>query len=327
MTAQRSGSPLEARYRRLTRWYPRTWRAANEDAFVGTLLDVADAEGRAAPTRQERLDIVGHAVSARLDRIVVPHVRDAGSTIALTMGTGFALAEFLVSSWAPWIHGNPVPKSLVQVGPFRDSGFVFAALWLVALTAALAGRWAVGRIALTVCILAAVVTPYWFVRFPGVWSVDRGTLALFAACALVALIGRPVRSHHSAAAAAGWFLLGVASYGSVGHLTGAWLISRSLWDGNLWAWYAVGVIEVAAVGLAVARLWTVVFTITLGLTPYILTVVGNELRGILTESGSAGVIAAPVALGLVLLVLHSSGKLELTDRTRRRVERIRPPRT
>lgn len=167
MTAQRSGSPLEARYRRLTRWYPRTWRAANEDAFVGTLLDVADAEGRAAPTRQERLDIVGHAVSARLDRIVVPHVRDAGSTIALTMGTGFALAEFLVSSWAPWIHGNPAPESLVQVGLFRDTGFVFAALWLVALAAALAGRWAVGRIALTVCILAAVVTPYWFVRFPG----------------------------------------------------------------------------------------------------------------------------------------------------------------
>lgn len=167
MTAQRSGSPLEARYRRLTRWYPRTWRAANEDAFVGTLLDVADAEGRAAPTRRERLDIVGHAVSARLDRIVVPHVRDAGSTIALTMGTGFALAEFLVSSWAPWIHGNPVPESLVQVGPFRDTGFVFAALWLVALAAALAGRLAVGRVALVVCILAAVVTPYWFVRFPG----------------------------------------------------------------------------------------------------------------------------------------------------------------
>lgn len=327
MTAQRSGSPLENRYRRLTRWYPRTWRAANEDAFVGTLLDVADAEGRATPTRPERLDIVGHAVSARLDRIVVPHVRDAGSTIALTMGTGFSLAEFLVSSWAPWIHGNPVPASLVQVGPFRDTGFVFAGLWLVALAAALTVRWAVGRIALAVCILAAVLTPYWFVRFPGIWSVDRGTLTLFAACALVALVGRPIRSHHTAAAAVGWFLLGVVSYGSVGHLTGEWLTSRSLWDGNLWAWYAVGVIEVVAIGLAVARLWTVVFTITLGLTPYILTVVGNELRGILTESGSAGVIAAPVALGLLLLVLHSSGKLELTDRTRRRVERIRPPRT
>lgn len=42
-------NPLEIRYRQALRWYPRSWRAANADAVVGVLLDVADAEGRAAP--------------------------------------------------------------------------------------------------------------------------------------------------------------------------------------------------------------------------------------------------------------------------------------
>ncbi|WP_139195917.1 hypothetical protein [Curtobacterium sp. MCBA15_009] len=305
----------EQRYRRLMGWYPRSWRTVHEDAFVGTLLDVADAEGRDAPTARERAAVIGHGVTARLDRLVVPEVRDAGSTVALTMGAGLALAEFLVSSWAPWIRGNPAPQEMVQVGPFRDTGLVFAALWVVALVAALTGRWAVGRVALVVCTAAAVLSPHWFVQYPGVWSVDRGTLALFAACAVVALVGRPLRSHHTAAATAGWLLLGIASYTAVGTEPGAWLGSRALWNGNLYAWYAVVLIEVAAVGLAIAGRWHVVFTITLGLTPYALTVVGNELRGILTGSGSAAVVALPVAFGLFLLVLHSSGRLDLRERT------------
>ncbi|ROP74014.1 hypothetical protein [Curtobacterium sp. PhB115] len=315
---------LETRYRRLMAWYPRSWRAANEDAFVGTLLDAADATGRAAPAAGERAAIVGHGVTARLDRVVVPHVRHAGSTIALTMGTGLAFAEFVMTSWAPWIVGNPGPGWLVQIGPFRDTGFVFAGLWLVALVAAVTGRWAVGRIALGVCIVLAAVSPYWFTAYPGVWSVDRATLFLFAACAFVAFLGRPVRGQHTVAASVGWMLVGILSYLSVGQPAHEWLGSRALWDGNMWAWYGVGLLEVVAIGFAVARLWSVAFTIVLGLTPYALTVVANELRGILTESGSAAVVAAPVALGLLLLVLHSSGRLALSDRGRATTDRGRP---
>lgn len=304
---------LEARYRRLLAWYPAAWRTANADALVGTLLDVAEGEGRERPTRQERRAIAEHGVGLRLDGLVVADVRNPASTVALTLGTGLALAEFLFSSWAPWITGNPAPGSTVQVGPFRDTGFVFAALWVIALVAALSGRWNVGRVVLLVSVLLGTVSPYLLNRYPGVWSVDRATLLLLSACAVVAVLGRPHRSQHTAAAAVGWFLLGALSYCSVSD-PGQWQYSRSLWDGNLYAWYGTAVLEISAVVLAIMRWWRTAFTIVLSLVPYVGALAVNEVRAMDVGSGSVELVALPVALGLVLLVLHSRGSLALPPR-------------
>ena len=52
-------SALEAQYRRLLRWYPPQWRARNESAVLGTLLDQAEGTSRTAPS-------VGDRVSLRL---------------------------------------------------------------------------------------------------------------------------------------------------------------------------------------------------------------------------------------------------------------------
>ncbi len=310
-------SALERRYRRLLGWYPRSWRAVHGEAFVGTLLDVADGEDRTHPTHQEQWAIAGHGIEARLDRIVLPEVRNAASTAALAMGAGLGLAEFVFTSWSPWIHSNPAPGLMVQIGPFRDTGFVYAALWGVALSAALAGRWAVGRATLLILVLLATVSPYFLASPSGVWSVDRATLFLLSTCAVVAALGRPHRSHHTAAAAVGWALLGALSYVSTSDLS-EWLSSRSIWNGNLYAWYATGVLELAAIGLALARYWRAAFTIVLSLAPYVGALSFNRLRGYVGDSGSVTFLAVPLLVGLLLLFLHSSGRLELPPAPSRR---------
>jgi len=43
----------EARFRRLLRWYPRGWRAHHGEALLGTLLDLAEHEGRTSPSAGE----------------------------------------------------------------------------------------------------------------------------------------------------------------------------------------------------------------------------------------------------------------------------------
>lgn len=103
---------LEERYRRLLGWYPQSWRTKNSDVVVGTFLDVAEVDGRTYPTLRERGSVIAHGLTARMDRVIAPEVRNASSTIALTAGTGIALAELVMSSWAPWVTGDPAPESL-----------------------------------------------------------------------------------------------------------------------------------------------------------------------------------------------------------------------
>ncbi|MFG6475812.1 hypothetical protein ACFXP7_05435 [Microbacterium sp. P06] len=56
----------EDRYRRLLRWYPYGWRRANEDVVLGTMLDVAESEGRIGPSARERGSAVVHGLGVRL---------------------------------------------------------------------------------------------------------------------------------------------------------------------------------------------------------------------------------------------------------------------
>lgn len=314
MTAQ-----LESQYRRLLTWYPRSWRVEHEEAFLGTLLDLADGEGREVPTRHERASIASHGLSTRLDRLIVPQVRHAGSTIALTAGTGIAAIEFLFSSWAPW-HQSQHTSGVwpARVGPFYDTGFLFAGLWLVALTCSLTGRWAIGRFALVASILASLVTPHLFTTYPGLFSVDEATLGLLAGCAVVALIGRPMVGPPTIGAASGWGLVVTVIYVHAPAGLDGWLPSSTLWSQVGTFWYAAAFALIVAVGLGIARLWNAAFTIVLGLTPLTLAFILNDIRQVVIESGSALLIAAPVGIGLLLLVLYSSGRLRLDGMTRKR---------
>lgn len=58
----------EARFRRLLRWYPRGWRAHHGEALLGTLLDLAEHEGRTSPSAGEGFAAAVNGLGTRLDR-------------------------------------------------------------------------------------------------------------------------------------------------------------------------------------------------------------------------------------------------------------------
>ena len=91
----------EGLYRSGLRWYPKAWRKANEDVVVGTLLDVADAEGRTAPSRSELRDLRRSGLAARADFFLPGAIRDRAAAISLGSGAGLALAFATGQVWAP----------------------------------------------------------------------------------------------------------------------------------------------------------------------------------------------------------------------------------
>ncbi|GAA4265308.1 hypothetical protein [Frondihabitans peucedani] len=299
---------LDETYRRLLRWYPRSWRARNGDVLLGTLLGVAEAQGRSLPARGEAASIRVHGSSARLDLLVEPAVRNAASTVALTLGAGLAAASFVMGTWVPWGTRGPglsaYPSSAASL---LNPSLVLAVLWLAALALAVGRRWLVGRVVLGLSLVFTAVTAL----APEIFFGDRPTLVFLSACALLAVIGRPAGRNVTALAALGWAAVAVVLFLGSFEWSAAYPQTSSLWGAIAAIWYAAAATIVVAVGLAVARLWRAGFTIILALVPLTTTFVVARLTGDLYENGSALMVALPVALGVVLLVLSSSGRLDL----------------
>ena len=92
----------ENRFRRLLRWYPRRWRDGHGEALLGIMLEQAESQGRAAPTRSERRAAVTHGWGARLNAVL------AVATAIAALGFGVIAAV----GWQ-WVIANPA---------FGDSG-------------------------------------------------------------------------------------------------------------------------------------------------------------------------------------------------------------
>ena len=56
----------EQYYRRLLRWYPRSWRAHHGEVLLGIMLDEAEALGRSRPTVGQRRSVFLHGMGNRL---------------------------------------------------------------------------------------------------------------------------------------------------------------------------------------------------------------------------------------------------------------------
>ena len=190
----------EAQYRSALRWYPRSWRQRNEDVMVGTLLDVADADGREAPTRGELRDLRRSGFAARAEGVLAARIRDRVAGIALGAGTALALALLTGQAWSRWAPtDSPWPQAWLWTSPElrAPDGVVWQllihpALWVLAAVATLAGWTAVARILLVVSVPVSAIALF----LPDVSFLLRpsvGTLAMMAVLALVGCIGRPPR--------------------------------------------------------------------------------------------------------------------------------------
>jgi hypothetical protein len=197
----------EQAYRAALRWYPRSWRNQNEDVVVGTLLDVADAEGRVTPARDELRDLRQSGLSARADVILLGAIRDRVAAISLGAGTAFALAMLTGQAWSPWgaqgSPAEPIPDGIVwQI-------LIHPGLWVLAALAALAGWTILARVFLVATLPASLIA----VTSADVSYLLRPSffmLVMMGVLALLACVGRPPRPWQlivtgiTAAAIASW---------------------------------------------------------------------------------------------------------------------------
>jgi hypothetical protein len=188
---------LEAPYRRALRWYPKKWRAANEDAVIGTLLDQAEGENRIRPARGELSDLRAGAVITRigpLGRIPAP-VRDRAAALAFGLGGGIAIATLVAMVTQKATAQRPFFEGVPTIGPFFGWGFVYYLVWAIALIAGFAGsRWAARTIA-----FAAIVIAIGLRLSPANQYFDHAptttTLVFIGMQTLLSLAGNPFRSH------------------------------------------------------------------------------------------------------------------------------------
>ena len=85
----------EQYYRRLLRWYPRSWRAHHGEALLGIMLDEAEAARRSRPTVAQRWSAFLHGTGTRLGMRAAPWCAATGLLLSLV-----SLALFLIAIMA-----------------------------------------------------------------------------------------------------------------------------------------------------------------------------------------------------------------------------------
>jgi hypothetical protein len=240
----------EDRYRRALRWYPATWRSANEEAVLATLLDAAD-DSPVDRSRAQVRNLHAEAISMRFG-MMLPHAsRQRVATSALASGTAFALVYFWFQSR---VSSAPTPADFAATasfGPFENSGVVLAVLWALAFVSALLGHRAMTREFLIASLAATVALPIAAAVGGAEWAAPSATnLALLAALNLLALLGTPTSRPRLGITALAWLAGLVAVYAVNGPVASS--SDRYLWqsvvaDAPLIAIVGTAAILVAAV--------------------------------------------------------------------------------
>jgi hypothetical protein len=152
--------------------------------MLGTLLDVADGDGRTRPVAGELADLRWRGVRERVNAVVPADVRSLAASIGTGAAAGFALVYLLVVSWVPW--GPPagtVWPDMPGFGPFRNPGVLFAVPVLLGATAAVLRHRVLAHLAGVVAVLGIVLARV-VVRATENWD-GPGTTTLVTVAALV----------------------------------------------------------------------------------------------------------------------------------------------
>lgn len=88
-------------YRRLLRWYPRSWRAENGAVLLDSLREDARRQGRTRPTAADHRAAIVHGLGSRL----TPGLALGTSVATLALAAGSALVQNAVLTLAP--QGGP----------------------------------------------------------------------------------------------------------------------------------------------------------------------------------------------------------------------------
>lgn len=184
---------LEKTYRRALRWYPMRWRSANEDAVLGTLLDRAEEQNRAAPARGELANLRASGLQTHFGRVgaAIPRdVRVRAAIIAIALGFTIATAGGIANSLMFRYLASEYPP-FARASSGLGVSLSFYGLWFAAFVFQLVGlrRFAMGFIvtSLPFSIAIPIVNNYIHIwASPG--AVTMGFLDLLA---IVYLCGVP----------------------------------------------------------------------------------------------------------------------------------------
>src|ERR1019366_3502773 len=116
-------SNIEDEYRRLLRWYPKSWRDKNEDVVVGSLLEPPRDNGQTHPTADDRRSIL---LAGNRQRAMGTGRRSLVATVALGAGVAITGIYCGAASWDPGHSYNGF------VGPFTNPSFIVGLLLAIA---------------------------------------------------------------------------------------------------------------------------------------------------------------------------------------------------
>lgn len=297
---------LSDRFERALRWYPQAWRNENGAAVIGTLLDVAQSEGRTSPRRSELANLTLMGIGARVDRWVSWRARTLVSSISLGAGVASAAIFFVVHMWSPWTVENGLYVGGIQyvaADPPRtlDAGMVVYALWGGAFVFALCHR---RKSARAVLVVTAII-PFAFrgiaaLQGAGWYGLMTTTSALFTMLALLSLISR-------------WQLriVGISAVVTAASLMvleiGIGFPARSFWsDRTFWHQIAsLGNISMVIVAGLIATLILAAYkqrdtaqVVLVFLMPMLVLVFVEVLRGDPVEGFGTPLVVGALALGL-----------------------------
>jgi len=276
---------LEAAYRRMLRWYPRSWRAANADVVLGTLLDAAEAEGRVRPRLAERLDLAANGLATRIEPVLPRAARDLAASLAL--GIAASLAAVYLLGIELHLVGAEEPaiaqiRREVSFGPFMSVAGLVMVAWVAAFVLGVLGARLATAGALVVAFAASVVA---VAAGSAPWAVMRPSATLLALLALLGLVagmgdtGRDVRrSVWCAASAAVAFVVFAGMALAHDGLLAAWT-GRLFLTGVVHVPTVVGILFVPLLVALVLRRADAYLAVLLVTVPWGIALLAPQLRG------------------------------------------------
>jgi hypothetical protein len=290
----------QARFRRLLALYPADWQASHGEAYLGVMLDVADAEGRTGPTAREVLAVARHATAAwtaeagrRADRDrALRSLRWAGLA-AVASGCVLSIVMTVLAEWVPGVARTPPTGGFVDERTafvIHSSGVVVYALWGVVLALVLLRQDTAARRTLVVAAVApsllAVTGP-----LPGLplqpYAGQLGAFTMFAVAGALLWPARPTR-----------------------HERGAWLLGTALLSGTAVAGVYLafsGVIPYERPGELLGAEFSLGFGLALIDVVVTPVVVGLVVGGVLLVRRRPGLLVTAVLVGQPWFVMLHAG--------------------
>ncbi len=301
---------LARRYRAALRWYPRRWRNQHGEDMVGTLLDVADGEGRSHPSAGELVDLRWRGVVERVNVLLPERVRALAASLATGAGAAFAVVYFVFVTWVPWGVSGPFDARSPMFGPFWNAGVLVAVPMVLVALAALGG-WRAGAHLAGLLVVLGVVMTRLVVQATDNWN-GPGSTTLVTALLLVVVtsLGDP-RNRVALTASAGVVGVGLTTFALLRLPSGNPFELTLLGDGGWWTmvaspWMLAGaalIVAAAVVVLALRGADVVAAAIAVGWLPW--GAAGTiTLRWFAGESADAVVMA----VGSVVLTAWVVGR-------------------